>query len=161
MRIEYDRNRSLNFKHFWLRLRLAHFAPFYLVLVAVTVAALIYAPAGSMSIAALGAQALHFTNYWIIYHGETGLPPNGGTGVYWSLAVEEHFYLLFPWVYVLMRKGNVRGRHQALILGHLRNCSGMALRSCHLVPCIDGPNLHGQRHANRLDSVRLRPGGLA
>ncbi len=115
MRAEYDRQNAVNFKHFWLRRGLRILPPFYLVLAAAIISASIYAP-GSMTLGAICAQAFHYTNYWIIYHGEAGLPANGGTGVYWSLAVEEHFYLLFPWLYVWMRKAEFTGRQQALIL---------------------------------------------
>src|SRR5262249_26271866 len=62
--------------------------------------------------------ALFATNYWVILHGWwTGLAP--GTWIFWSLAVEEHFYLAFPLVYVLLLRF-VRGRaRQALILAGL------------------------------------------
>jgi peptidoglycan/LPS O-acetylase OafA/YrhL len=37
---------------------------------------------------------LYFSNYFVIFHGPQGQPP--GLGVTWSLAVEEHYYLMFP-----------------------------------------------------------------
>jgi peptidoglycan/LPS O-acetylase OafA/YrhL len=78
--------------------------------------AFIYDPPGSLWPAAIAAQALHVSNYWIIYNGIQGLPVGGGTGVYWSLAVEEHFYLLFPFLYIGMRKLRLSGRQQAYLL---------------------------------------------
>lgn len=116
LRSEYDRNHAVSLSHFWLRRGLRILPPFYLVLAAAVVLSLFFAPGSGMSAAAMTAQVLHFTNYWIIYHGEQGLPTWGGTGVYWSLAVEEHFYLLFPWIYLAMRRRGYSGRRQALIL---------------------------------------------
>lgn len=112
MRSEFDRHQSVNLKHFWLRRALRILPPFYLVLGVGVIAALIYAPAG-LTLAGVSAQALHVTNYWIIYHGYSGFPSGAGTGVYWSLAVEEHFYLLFPLLYLAMRRAGLSGRQQA------------------------------------------------
>ena len=49
------------------------------------------------------AQALYLSNYYIIQNGWwDGRAP--GTWIYWSLAVEEHFYLVFPVVYIVLRR---------------------------------------------------------
>jgi peptidoglycan/LPS O-acetylase OafA/YrhL len=57
-------------------------------------------------------QAVHFTNYEVAL-GWTGLPL--GTRVLWSLSVEEHFYLLFPLCYVLVRRALPHPARQALV----------------------------------------------
>jgi peptidoglycan/LPS O-acetylase OafA/YrhL len=114
MRDEYHRNGSVNLRHFWIRRTLRILPPFYIVLIGAILFALAFFPAGSLSFPAVSAQLLHFTNYWVVYHGFDQQPP--GTGVYWSLAVEEHFYLVFPWLYVGMRRLKLSGAHQAILL---------------------------------------------
>lgn len=53
--------------------------------------------------AGLIAQMLHFTNYYLILVGSDGLVPS--TSIYWSLAIEEHFYLVFPLALLSLIKG--------------------------------------------------------
>ena len=113
MRIEYERLQALNVRHFWVRGLLRIWPPFYLLLLTGIAAALIFEP-GSLSTGAVRAQLLHFANYWTVWHGFNGEPD--GTGVYWSLAVEEHFYLVFPWIYLAMQRARMTQRSQALLL---------------------------------------------
>jgi peptidoglycan/LPS O-acetylase OafA/YrhL len=129
LRSEYARTGTINLGHFWSRRALRILPPFYLVLIAAITGALLFDPPGTLSGSGVAAQLLHVTNYWIIAHGYGGLP--NGTGVYWSLAVEEHFYLLFPWLYILMQKLGLSGRHQAFLLWGL--CAAVLLWRCILV----------------------------
>ena len=117
MRDELQRNGSVSLRHFWIRRVLRIFPPFYIVLVAAVLLTVACYPSGTLSVSAVYAQLLHVTNYWVIYHGYDHLPP--GTGVYWSLAVEEHFYLIFPWLYVGMQRLKLSSGHQALLLWSL------------------------------------------
>jgi peptidoglycan/LPS O-acetylase OafA/YrhL len=129
MRSEYERNHSVNLRHFWLRRALRILPPFYLVLLIAAAIPILFDPPGALDLHSLWAQLLHVTNYWIIGHGYEGLPP--GTGVYWSLAVEEHFYLLFPWLYIGMRRCNLDSRQQATLLYSL--CGLVLVWRCILV----------------------------
>jgi peptidoglycan/LPS O-acetylase OafA/YrhL len=114
MRAEFARNGAVDLRQFWLRRALRILPPFYLVLLAATLAAVLVRPPGTVTGPAVAARALHITNYWVIFRGYAGEPP--GTGVYWSLAVEEHFYLLFPWLYLALQKLRMSPARQALLL---------------------------------------------
>ena len=129
MRVEFDKNGSVNFGHFYLRRAFRIWPPFYIVLGVTSLAALIFDPPGTLSAPAVTAQLLHVTNYWDIYRGGAGEP--AGTGVYWSLAVEEHFYLLFPLLYVGMRSLRLSPFSQVRVLWAL--CALVLLWRCVLV----------------------------
>jgi peptidoglycan/LPS O-acetylase OafA/YrhL len=129
MRAEYERNGCVNLGHFWLRRALRILPPFYLVLFAAIVATALLESPQALSWRVITAQLLHLTNYWTIVNGYDGQPM--GTGVYWSLAVEEHFYLLFPFCYIAMRKLDISHRNQAILLWSL--CAIVLLWRCVLV----------------------------
>jgi peptidoglycan/LPS O-acetylase OafA/YrhL len=114
LRAEFEKNAVISIRHFWLRRVLRILPPFYLVLASALLISWAVDPPGTLSPPAVTAQALQYTNYWVIKHGFEGQP--SGTGVYWSLAVEEHFYLLFPWLFIALQKLKLSGRHQAVTL---------------------------------------------
>jgi peptidoglycan/LPS O-acetylase OafA/YrhL len=113
MRSEFDRNGSVNIRHFWLRRALRILPPFYLVALAATLIALILYPPGTVYAPAMTAELLFYANYWGIYGINREAP---GTGVVWSLAVEEQFYLLFPLLYISIQKLRVPRFEQAWLL---------------------------------------------
>lgn len=129
LRAEFEKNGAINIRHFWLRRTLRILPPFYLVLVAAVLLSLAVDPPGTLSRPAVTAQALQYTNYWIIGHGFPGQP--AGTGVYWSLAVEEHFYLVFPWVFIGLQRLKISARGQAICLWSL--CLAVLLWRMYLV----------------------------
>jgi peptidoglycan/LPS O-acetylase OafA/YrhL len=129
LRAENERNGYVNFRHFWIRRALRIFPPLYLVLIAATIVTSVFYPAGTLSVPAVAARALQLTNYWVIYEGRDGGPI--GTGVYWSLAVEEHFYVLFPFLYVFMQRLRLAPSRQAFVLWGL--CALVLLWRCILV----------------------------
>jgi peptidoglycan/LPS O-acetylase OafA/YrhL len=114
IRAEAEKTGTVSLPKFYLRRVLRILPPFYLVLVAatlLTIAGLLPGPLVNQSVA---AQALHYANFWIINHGYGGFAP--GTGVYWSLAVEEHFYLLFPLFYLVLRRTFAKASTQVIAL---------------------------------------------
>lgn len=115
LRLEHDSHGTISFSQFYLRRALRILPPFYIVLVAAALAAAAGIVSGGVHPHALAAQALYYANYWIVGHGYGGLP--SGTGVYWSLAVEEHFYVLFPALYFLLRRFLPTKRQAMVLLG--------------------------------------------
>jgi peptidoglycan/LPS O-acetylase OafA/YrhL len=114
MRTEAEGLGTISLKQFYLRRALRILPPFYLTLALATVAVSVGILPGAFSTSAVVAQSLHAANYWIILRGYDGQP--AGTGVYWSLAVEEHFYLVFPLVFIALRKWVATQARQAAIL---------------------------------------------
>ncbi len=128
LRREYDRYQTIDFKLFYLRRILRIWPSFYLVLGLGTALTVFGLMPGEIRLSAFLAQCLHYVNYYSIFY------PNGtaaGSGVYWSLAVEEHFYLLFPLLYLALRKLRVSPHRQMLIL--LGLCLAVLLWRCILV----------------------------
>ncbi|MBL8950964.1 MAG: acyltransferase [Myxococcaceae bacterium] len=114
MREEHEKAGTIDFKAFYLRRALRILPPFYLVLAAATALCAAGVLGGELQPGAVAAQFAHFANYRAVSHGYTGQAL--GTGVYWSLAVEEHFYLAFPLLFVVLQRLTASGRQQALVL---------------------------------------------
>jgi peptidoglycan/LPS O-acetylase OafA/YrhL len=110
LRKEFDRSKTIGLREFYLRRALRILPPFYIVLVLSSLLTAAGAVEGRVTLPAIGAYVLHAANYWHIFRGLDDIP--GGTSVYWSLSVEEHFYLLFPMIYWGMRHYRLSARHQ-------------------------------------------------
>ena len=85
----------------------------YSVLAVVIVINLLGLLENTMTLAGAAASSFQFTNYWIILNGRDDLPV--GMNALWSLNVEEHFYLLFPLLFIVMSKWLTR-RQQVVVL---------------------------------------------
>jgi peptidoglycan/LPS O-acetylase OafA/YrhL len=102
IRIESQSTGTVSIRNFYLRRALRILPPFYIVLALSVLLTQAGVLEGSLDGKALFAQAAHFANYWFIFEGTDGVP--AGTVPYWSLAVEEHFYLVFPLLYLLLNR---------------------------------------------------------
>ena len=95
------------------------------------------------------AQAFHVANYWFIFNGSDGAPP--GTVPYWSLAVEEHFYLAFPVLYITLGR-LMPDRARGWTLWGL--CAAVCVWRCILVIGFDAPeNRTYMASDTRFDSI--------
>jgi peptidoglycan/LPS O-acetylase OafA/YrhL len=120
LRTEFERGGSISLRSFYARRVLRIFPPFYLVFLAATLlAALGVLGSAQLTPVTLASEATYLTNYFLVA-GEwlPGIPWGGapGTGVYWSLAVEEHFYLFFPLLYLALQRRLRSRRQQAAVL---------------------------------------------
>jgi peptidoglycan/LPS O-acetylase OafA/YrhL len=93
LRQEFQETRDISLKAFYLRRAYRILPPMYIVLIFLMLP-FINGSDRPIPMSAILAQFLHFSNYYEIFAGPMNMIPT--TGPMWSLAVEEHFYLLFP-----------------------------------------------------------------
>jgi peptidoglycan/LPS O-acetylase OafA/YrhL len=133
LRREYEQHQTINFKHFYLRRILRIWPGFYLVLFLGASLTLLGILEGQIKMPPFLSQVLHYYNYYANYYS-TFFNSDGvtvGSGVYWSLAVEEHFYCLFPLLYITLLKMRVSPQRQMLIFWGL--CVAALIWRCVLV----------------------------
>ena len=94
LRREYELTGTISFRNFYLRRVYRIFPPLYIVLLIAYVLAISGIFEHDMRPWAVLSQILYWTNYYFVAFGKTYFVPH--TSMYWSLAVEEHFYLVFP-----------------------------------------------------------------
>jgi peptidoglycan/LPS O-acetylase OafA/YrhL len=136
MRMEWESTGTVSLRKFYIRRALRILPPFYLVLGTATVLTLLGILPGQLQARAVLAQACHYANFWMIHHGGGGFP--AGTGVYWSLAVEEHFYVVFPLFYLVLRRLQSSPLQQVSVL--LSLCLAALVWRCILVLVFHTPD---------------------
>ena len=113
MRIEHTRSGRLDIRGFYLRRLLRLMPPLVIV---VALAALLSAVSlidGEFTPSGLFSALFYLGNYHVIANDFHGMP--GGVGVVWSLAIEEHFYLFYPPLAVLLLRVGRAGLSAALL----------------------------------------------
>ena len=133
LRLELESTQKVNFGHFYLRRILRIFPSYYIVLfvtIGLTAAGIL---GGGLEPGHELSQLFYYNNFWQIAFGPQGQPD--GTGVYWSLAVEEHFYLVFPAVLLGLAGFARTGRARAAAL--MAACAVVLAWRCVLVFGLD------------------------
>jgi peptidoglycan/LPS O-acetylase OafA/YrhL len=129
LRREYARHGAISYQNFYIRRILRIFPPYYLVLSVATLLTLAGVLRGELAPGPVAAQLAYCYNYFVAFAGWDGVAR--GTGIYWSLAVEEHFYLVFPFVYALLQRSVPSRRGQFALL--LAACAAVLAWRCVLV----------------------------
>ncbi|TIC88389.1 acyltransferase [Nocardioides sp. GY 10113] len=116
LRMEYERHGRISIKNFYLRRVFRIFPPLYASIVLGLILTASGLVAATMNWGGLVSAILQVTNWRLIVEGDNAGVPTA-MRVLWSLAVEEHFYLVFPLLYVGLIKWlpNNRSRGTALI----------------------------------------------
>jgi peptidoglycan/LPS O-acetylase OafA/YrhL len=114
LRRELEATGTVSLTGFYLRRTLRIFVPLYVVYAVVVVLArfVVHLPIGNGF--GLASVLLYFHNYTMATGAHALVPP--GMDVVWSLSIEEHFYLLFPLVYLTMTARRLTRRTQVRIL---------------------------------------------
>lgn len=149
LRKEYEKNGKLSLRSFYLRRVYRIFPPMYIVLSLSFLLWYFDVIHGDIETIPFIAQLLHFTNYYTIFDGKSNFAP--GTAVYWSLSVEEHFYLLFPWLLLHLLKTK-DWHYLANVL--LAICGAILLWRCYLVFGLEVSHTYTYKATDtRIDSI--------
>lgn len=95
LRREYERNGKISLRKFYLRRLLRIQPPAFLAIMVALLLGITGILAAEVSAQGVLAEVIQVTNYYLITtDSRSGLPPE--SSMLWSLAVEEHYYLIFP-----------------------------------------------------------------
>ena len=115
LRIEADGSGTISIAQFYLRRTFRIFPPMYVTLAVWMALATAGVFVGTVYWQSVVVASLYLANY-VSFLTPHGIP--GGLGILWSLAVEEHFYLLFPWLFlVYLKKGWSREKLAGILAG--------------------------------------------
>jgi peptidoglycan/LPS O-acetylase OafA/YrhL len=128
IRRESEKFGNFDLKLFYMRRVLRIWPSFYLTLIGATVLILAGFLSGTVDLPGFLIRFFHVGNYGVI-HGWKSM--GAGTQIFWSLAVEEHFYLVFPWFYLLLIRMGLTPKHQAWSMWGV--CALVLLWRCVLV----------------------------
>jgi peptidoglycan/LPS O-acetylase OafA/YrhL len=136
LRLEMEETGKVSFRHFYLRRVLRILPPFYITLALATALSLLGLTAGPLEFRAVLSQALHYFNFRAAFRDWNGVAQ--GTGVLWSLAVEEHFYFMFPALFVVLWRLGIRERKMAFVFWAI--CAAVLAWRCLLVFVFHAPS---------------------
>src|SRR5215468_3120666 len=96
---ERERSGRIHIGKFYLRRAFRLFPPLLVTLAIAYSLVILGLLDGGISWAGVLSQLLYFANYYSLFF-DPGNTTAAGTGILWSLAVEEHFYMIYPAVLV-------------------------------------------------------------
>jgi peptidoglycan/LPS O-acetylase OafA/YrhL len=138
LRREFASTAEISIKHFYIRRSLRILPPMYLTLgLACFVVSFLPSMRSATWLGILSTLG-YFYNYANLIHNDPARLP-AGIGVIWSLMIEEHFYLVFPFAYSRLLRSCLTRYQQAALLGSL--CLGALLWRCCLVLVLHTPVL--------------------
>jgi peptidoglycan/LPS O-acetylase OafA/YrhL len=126
MRVEFTKTGSLDLPAFYLRRFLRLMPPLLLVVIIALLAQAAGLVHGAPTAAGIASVIFYYANYFAIFHQFKGIPV--GLGVTWSLAVEEHFYIVFPALAVVL----LRLRRGVSVIPLVLLCVGILTWRCSL-----------------------------
>lgn len=127
---EQTRTETINVRHFYLRRAFRLLPPLLITLAIAYTLVAAGLLGGGFSWGGLTSQLFYFANYYGIFFAHENSIPEG-TGILWSLAVEEHFYIVFPvLMFVFFRFVNSR---KVLIVAFVALCAVALLWRLYLV----------------------------
>lgn len=101
---EHDKNGTISLRNFYIH-RAFRLTPSLLLSMSAAIILVLFGAAqGAIDPLTLCSQLFFFFNYFSIYGNAH---PIDGLGVLWSLSVEEHFYLIWPTIFILFMKNRI------------------------------------------------------
>lgn len=129
LRKEAETTGTISMSSFYVRRAFRILPPMYLTLAAAwAIARFGHLPTRGNGLGLLSAT-FYFFNYADLTHLHALVPT--GMNLLWSLMVEEHFYLIFPWVYAAFLRKGLKKADQVRLL--LASCGVALLWRCILV----------------------------
>ena len=114
MRIEHERSGTLDVRGFYLRRLLRLMPPLVIVVALAALLSALSLIEGEFTPSGLFSALFYLGNYHVISNDFHGMP--GGVGVVWSLAIEEHFYLFYPPLAMLLLRVGRAGLSAGLLV---------------------------------------------
>ena len=130
LRLEQVKTGTISLRDFYLRRSLRILPPMYLTLAIGYILGHVGVLAHPGNMGGLASALLYYNNYIGLLHPGVATLPTG-LGLVWSLMIEEHFYLLFPLLYLGFARLQLSRLTQGAVLGGL--CTAALIWRCYLV----------------------------